>query len=113
MAEAPKKRAWFQIHLSSAVVLMFVAGILIYLNIHSRTNLWVLLPGGEIPGYGWPLFVQYWIFMIDSEEATLAGKYGYIHWQHLLIDALIALSILVVVAVLLEWRIRRKPFYAP
>ena len=30
--DAPKKRAWFQIHLSTAVVLMVVAGVLGYLE---------------------------------------------------------------------------------
>lgn len=32
----PKPRRWFQIHLSTAVVLMFVAGALIWANVHPR-----------------------------------------------------------------------------
>ncbi|MCY3018452.1 MAG: hypothetical protein NTW87_05400 [Planctomycetota bacterium] len=32
MTDAPKKRAWLQFHLSTAVVLMFVAGGIMALN---------------------------------------------------------------------------------
>ena len=28
--EAPKKRAWFQLHLSTCIVLMFLAGVIIF-----------------------------------------------------------------------------------
>jgi len=31
--DAPKKRSWFQIHLSTAVVLMVVAGVLMWVNV--------------------------------------------------------------------------------
>jgi hypothetical protein len=33
MTDAPKKRFWFQFHLSTAIVMMFVAGVLLGLNV--------------------------------------------------------------------------------
>ena len=36
MTQAPKKRAWFQIHLSTAVVLMFAAGGLFWINVYTQ-----------------------------------------------------------------------------
>jgi len=33
MTDAPKKRPWFQIHLSTSIVLMFVAGGLVWANV--------------------------------------------------------------------------------
>ena len=57
--EKEKKRAWFQIHLSTAVVVMFVAGCLIWANtkerIESENDL--LLGKREFEVYGWPLAI--------------------------------------------------------
>lgn len=43
----PKKRPWFQLHLSTCIVLMFVAGMLIWLNVtpRERSLVWILENG--------------------------------------------------------------------
>src|SRR5438105_1664811 len=113
MSEAPKKRAPFQIHLSTAVVLMFVAGMLMYLNVQPRL---IDQPRMMDPilstTYGWPFYARYWLIILDSEEATLQPPNGYIHWPHLLINVLIAQSILALVTLILEWRIKRNRSHA-
>ena len=40
----PKRRPRFQLHISTCVVLMFVAGIVVYANVHPKTVL-VTRPG--------------------------------------------------------------------
>ena len=77
--DAPKKRAWFQIHLSTAVVLMVIAAILIGLNIGGPE----LGPGWGSRGFtyvvtrpGFPFNYQYQIqgpnpFMVPDFELDL------------------------------------------
>src|SRR3954463_5907823 len=56
------KRRFFQIHLSTAVVLMLVAGVLVWANVTERTSiknrsdppgLWI-----EYTHFGWPFFAR-------------------------------------------------------
>lgn len=49
----PKKRAWFQLHLSTCVVLMVVAGVLVWANVTNRVNA-PYEKVGDGGGYGWP-----------------------------------------------------------
>ena len=61
MSDAPKKRPWLQFHISTAIIMMFVAGGLMWLNLHGRADR--VYPGclsdALIPNrtlsYGWPL----------------------------------------------------------
>jgi hypothetical protein len=50
------RRPWFQIHLSTAIVMMFVAGGLIWTNIYVRHSKWKNSFGIDIDAYdrGWP-----------------------------------------------------------
>ena len=74
MTTTPTKRRWFQIHLSTAVVLMITAGALLWANVRlintRRANIYseglIWSPVGPeekslaIPERGWPL--QYWYY---------------------------------------------------
>jgi hypothetical protein len=53
MSNAP--RLWLQLHLSTCVVLMFVAGGLMWANLQPRETTNRLWPGTE---YGWPLVAR-------------------------------------------------------
>ena len=57
MSEKPQHR-FLQIHLSTAIVLMFVAGGLLRLNIYSKTIIWVDSEGSlnviRRHAFGWP-----------------------------------------------------------
>ena len=62
MAVGSKKRPWFQIHLSTAIVLMFVAGGLMWANIGGRKqnvpcHLFFNCGDEVFTSYGWPLVV--------------------------------------------------------
>jgi len=59
---AKKRMGWFQLRLSTCVVLMLVAGVFVCLNLKARTV-------GDQPediGYGWPV--------ICSPESALRGE---------------------------------------
>lgn len=103
------KRPWFQFHLSTAIILMFVAAGLLWLNLNP--------PGGErwLPGFyvgllepgywsvarGWPYTC--WNMYGNERDSHVTWYYG-----HLTVDVVIAAGILVFVAVVCEWRIRRN-----
>lgn len=48
MAEPPKRRAWFQLHLSTCVVLMVVAGLVLWLNIYMASISPVTINGRQM-----------------------------------------------------------------
>ena len=54
MSNAPKKRPWFQLHLSTCVVLMFVAGGLMWANWINRGEFDSAMQGHCIRSYGFP-----------------------------------------------------------
>jgi len=104
------KRPWFQFHLSTAIILMFVASGLLWLNMRPLPQPTRLSPPNwEIPVRGWPLTTRYFVMTLDSEEAALmVNAGGYWHWQNVALNVLCALVILVSVAALCEWRIHRR-----
>ncbi len=109
MSEVPKKHARFQMHLSTAIVLMFVAGVLIRLNVQRWAD--PTLPmflSMEIPLFGWPFYTRYSILTLDNEEAAMEPLNGYLHWPHIFADAAIGLSILALVFFIFEWWIIRN-----
>lgn len=98
------KRRWFQIHLSTAMVLMLCAGGLLWLNV--RTNGWLR---------GWPCTWGYRLMYLDSEEAAIAWKAGHelsSEWQtntyYLTVNVAVAVAFLIVIAALLEFLLRRR-----
>ena len=61
MINDPKKRAWFQIHLSTAIVLMFVAGGITWGNVTEEKWQWSdrEMPNAEpttCSAHGWPFY---------------------------------------------------------
>ena len=102
MPEQPKKRPWFQYHLSTAIVVMFVASGLLWLNVRNQN--WIHLPDDDLPSYGWPFiyFNRYWMF-----EGSKSLFYNEWYCWHLIGNILIALAIVIVVAFVCEWHIRR------
>ena len=80
MSEKPRR--WFQIHLSTAVVLMVVAGALLGLNISNA---------------GWPIQIEYWGSLRNHPQ--LRG---------IVLDICLNIEILLGVPALLEYLIRRR-----
>ena len=93
-------RSWFQIHLSTAIVLMAVVGVLGYLN--SLTKPWVEGPSlyGICRGWPFPSFLYPLDKNPESEWHIAASFLG--------ANILIALAILTAVAVGCEWWMRRR-----
>ena len=83
----PRKR--FQIHLSTAIVMMFVAGALIWANMKNEFS---------VAHYGWPVPAIY-----------SAGFNGItINYRYIAIDIVIAFNILYITRHFCEWVIRRR-----
>ena len=97
-----KKRPWFQIHLSTALVLMFVAGVLI------KINLVRYLIFGTVH-QGWPWSYKWTYYVAVEIESTHYDTlwWAWLYWG-LIGNVATALAILAAVAVTLEWRIRRR-----
>ena len=130
MSEPAEKtrRAWFQIHLSTALVMMFVAGGLLHQNLTP-----ILRPDkgvGRTYRNGWPFEARYvsrneiidsalpQIVTLDNEEATISvGRLIDFEpaWNHraLAADVLIAMGVLATSSLLVEWLLRRREARAP
>ena len=109
MTDAPQERPWLQFHLSTAVVLMFVAAGLLWLNMRPLPiGAWIpaepLREGAQIPWHGWPLMTRYTVFTLSNEE--MDG--GYWNWQNCAFNALCAVVILLAVGMFCEWLLRRR-----
>jgi len=115
-----KKRPWFQFHLSTAVVLMFVAGGLMCANIEGRRGTFYVeahKDGHEYNKmvahlYGWPFVLCEYMTEEECREYN-----GFADWTIpapiycivvLPLNLVCCLTILASVAVLLEWHIRFK-----
>ncbi len=87
MSDGPKKRGLFQIHLSTAIVLMFVAGGLVAANVLPGlprvcpTLFSDPKPGTRIPDviYGWPFPVYPVVVNVASDD----GHYWEAKWEPL------------------------------
>ncbi len=131
-ADPEKKRRWFQVHLSTCIVLMFVAAGLVWLNLKARP---AIEQGsidqntksrvGHLEKYytrlqirGWPYEFQNFFedtkMQNDFQEALrepgeirLPGAEG-IHLAQLSLNILFALAILAATAFGCEWWVRRR-----
>jgi hypothetical protein len=103
----------FQIHLSTAIVVMFVAGELLWLNIRKLPDVYPLTESFHYRIHGWPFVTNYWLLTLDSEEATLQPPNGYWDWPHLVVNFFCALIILALVAFVCEWWIRHRHVRKP
>ncbi len=125
MTEPPRRKR-FQIHLSTAIVLMFVAGGLIWLNclptrgFGVRLQPWAFTDGmDEADGpyiswsfrHGWPQSAVWTGKTMDKTNRWLNRKEdNRILWffKPVAIDCLVAVAILFAVWFLCEWLIRRR-----
>jgi hypothetical protein len=106
-------RKWFQIHLSTAVVLMFVAGCLMWVNFHSSDAVsksdfgihWTEIRSG------WPAVVasrseDWYQGMSKDYERRIPPKLD--NFVAILINIVSAMLICSAVAAACEWIIRRR-----
>jgi hypothetical protein len=114
-SERPGKRRGFQFHLSTAIVLMFVAGGLVWANVRSRELGTVVVSMGSqhvrttLYGRGWPWVFDEWCVgnRIGLEAGEVIGAFVYQAIAGIL-DTVIAWGSLIGVGVLYEWLIRRR-----
>jgi hypothetical protein len=124
----PKRRPWFRIHLSTAIVLMFVAGGLVWMNLRppevvNLSNIVFV----KINSYGWPrTFLTQKTTKIDEnrlEEYRKSARSSgpsrtsdiipfdlseKVSYGSLVFDAAIALVLLISCAIIVEYILRRK-----
>ena len=96
MNDKPKRRFW-QIHLSTAVLMTLVAGFCLWFNIETSIDM-----DTDIISRGWPNTA--WLFIDGS---------SYFFRKGILVNAFYALSILFNVAFLSEYLIRRRESRKP
>jgi hypothetical protein len=122
MDSPPKKRRFWQLHLSTAVLLMLAAGGILWIETRERfVKAAYDLEGDELKNYakarfsdspprwiskslvtrGWPL----WFYGYYELEATWITHFNAIG---LVIDSLVSIAFLLIVGFSLEWRIRRR-----
>lgn len=110
----PKNRPWFQLHLSTCVVLMFVAGLVTWANIEGLgDNGWISsrardFKNPQIEKFGWPELVSYDIR--DAEDSSLGSTTKEFMWNDngLAINCLLCLAVLGVSGFSCEYLIRRR-----
>lgn len=107
MTEAPRRK-WLQVHLSTAVVLMFAAGGMMWLNVTGhktlKPDLWLENYFVEITDFGFPLVAK---SHYSRPEIYFVRESDYWNEKEVVIDALFALAILFAVWFICEWWIRR------
>ncbi len=104
-----KKRGWFQFHLSTAIVVVLMAGGLMGANLLPQSVLeyqGCLSDGGayDILGFGWP---AYYLYTFGEEKtSTLRVE----HWSYLAlaIDLAILLILLAGTCFVWEWQVARR-----
>ena len=115
----PPRRSRFQIHLSTAIVMMFAAGALIWANVRTEKERYDALsialfqPTSEYNGYelyGWPIKAIRYRKGRESVTGFIDERPVAIHtnYSRVLLDTLIALGILFPTWFVCEWLIRRR-----
>jgi hypothetical protein len=118
MPEPPRHKR-FQVHLSTGIVMMFVAGGILWANITPRITRCITVHEkfkNEMEclnlSYGWPREVYFeGDFIISDSDKPFRGALNYIPIQlakRLSVNVAIALAILFSVWFACEWRIRRR-----
>ena len=143
MSDVPKKRPWFQYHLSTAVVLTFVASGLLWADLQQQVQAEVFVSGPasyqviRTRSFGWPFrfrcgFRQLGtITAAQADEVFRGGTFSAANGERLqavqthnymyssgwltpieggafLVDVAFALGTLALIAIMLEWPIRRR-----
>ena len=107
MDSTPQRRFW-QIHLSTAIVLMFVAGGLIWINVQAINE------DSEIQIFenrGWPFWVYCHIYINTDAREKLDARI----WSaaHVVFNVLICSVILFATAIFIEYVIHRREARKP
>jgi len=105
----PPRRGRFQVHLSTAVVMMFVAGVLVWINTMERTHDFGEFPWNwHVSDYGWPAPALHSKHLIrEGTSKLISPKYEVIYGLAA-VDVFLAAFILFAVWFLCEWLIRRR-----
>ncbi len=105
-----------QVHLSTALVLMFAAGIMMWVNLQGTTQSPIISEGPrevvEIKKYGWPYTASQSVKFkteIRANGAEIPHQYKRTYFPEIAADSLIALFVLFTVWRVCEWRIALKP----
>ncbi|MCK6473535.1 MAG: hypothetical protein L6R28_17560 [Planctomycetes bacterium] len=122
----PRKRAWFQLHLSTCIVLMVVVGCLVWANLQTYPASLMVRNDGQRVGFlrnessweqgiGWP-GCFYLLPMKQSDLQSSDQPQGDSGWKvpgawdggHLIGNLMIASIVLICTAYICEWLIRRR-----
>ena len=110
MTDAPRKRPLFQYHLSTLIVLTFVAAGLLWANLIDLGPKW----WGQMRGAPWPFWYRandpILIKGLQLRVRPFFFDYNGEGWHYslLAVDAVLAILVLVGTAIALEWRIRHR-----
>jgi len=117
-----KRRAWFQIHLSTAIVMMFVAGGLMWMNMRLQrfedlpfdANKQEYLKIGWIEAYGWPkyAFIRCPLYGGSAVYREMGVNESFL-LSYAAINLATAITILLLTTFLCERQIRRREARAP
>jgi len=118
MTETPRR--WrFQIHLSTAVVLMFIAGALTWANMYPREKIFPMEWRGSHIDYayserGFPFSAYRYLPAVKPKSSESNNpKAGLpegirMSYSMMVIDGLVAIAILFAVGLICEWRVSRR-----
>lgn len=111
MSEEPlKKRPWFQLNLSTCVVLMFVAGVLVWANLQPTHTKWYhgWVAWGTDAEYGWPMIaIRNRQITMGNEMGKIADGASYLPMA-LSINIALCAMVLTLTAIACEYLIRRQ-----
>jgi len=104
-------RSWFRIHLSTSIWLMFAVGLLMWANFGDGTRIRHSNGTSTIleNAYGWPMEVRTYSIILDSGgDETALPNHSFGFWAVMVCGNLaVALVILFVLALSIEWIVRR------
>ena len=98
MSDAPKKRPWFQIYLSTAIMLMFVADGLVFLSSINHTV--------DAASYGFP-----WTFYMrwpDPPYGPNGPQFSEFYYSNLAWDLAVLICVLALTGGVFEFMLRRR-----
>jgi hypothetical protein len=111
MSEAKPKRKFWQFHLSTAVLLILLAGGLLWLQLcdYLAQRQYAPLPPGIFASYGWPVLAYKFEYNFYDQGSSVVQESVH-RWKPLgvAVDALVALGVLVCAASFSEFLIRRR-----
>lgn len=111
MPELPRRKR-FQIHLSTAIVLMFVAGGLIWANLTQVASSGTIYGALNHDKYGWPFtvidYTSYTPNVYQAGTTPVAVYSTKRYFKSIVINTAVAFVILFAMWFTCEWRIRRR-----